>query len=122
VTDSDLSIADKAAVLATLHQVSVTHSSSVQRKRHPLTVTFVTSARRINRQKTLDPELEMLIRHSSSESHHETDYHEVKLLLYYMRNSHCLSADASKAWEVIRRCGSISSGDVHVAYKVARCG
>jgi hypothetical protein len=64
----------------------------------------------------------MLIRHSCSESHHETDYHEVRLLLYYLRNSHCLSADASKAWEVIRRCGSISSGDLRVAYKVARCG
>jgi hypothetical protein len=63
----------------------------------------------------------MLIRHPSSESHHETDYHEATLLLYYMRNSHCLSVDARKAWEIMRRCGSISSGDVRVAYK-ARCG
>ena len=54
MTDSDLSIADKAAVLAILHQVSVTHCSSVQRKGHQLTVTFVTCARRIDRQKTFD--------------------------------------------------------------------
>jgi hypothetical protein len=67
-------------------------------------------------------ELEKLIRDSSSDVHHDEDYHEAKLLVYYLTNSHRLSTGALKAWQVLRRCGSIGSGDVRVAVVEDRCG
>jgi hypothetical protein len=67
-------------------------------------------------------ELEEFIQDSSSDWYHEEDYHEAKLLLYYLTNSHRLSTRALKAWGSIRRCGSIGSGDVRVAPMADRCG
>jgi hypothetical protein len=54
--------------------------------------------------------------------YHDEDYHEAKLLVYYLTNSHCLSPGALRAWQVISRCGSIGSGDVRVAFMADRCG
>jgi hypothetical protein len=67
-------------------------------------------------------ELKKLIRDSSSDMYHDEDYHEAKLLVYYMTNYHRLSTGALKAWRVLRRCGTIGSGDVRVAVVEDKCG
>jgi hypothetical protein len=67
-------------------------------------------------------ELEESIRDSSSDLNHDEDYHEAKLLVYYLKNSHRLSVGALKAWKIIRKCGSIGSGDVHVGLQEDKCG
>ena len=54
--------------------------------------------------------------------YHDEDYHEAKLLVYYLTNSQRLSPGALTAWGVLRRCGTIGSGDVHVAVVQNRCG
>jgi hypothetical protein len=67
-------------------------------------------------------ELDNLIQDSSSDINHNEDYHECKLLLHYLQNSHNLGPKAQKAWQVIRQCGTIGSGHVRVALVEGRCG
>ena len=42
--------------------------------------------------------------------------------MYYLKNSQRLSVGALKAWKVIRKCGHIGSGGVHVGLQEDKCG